>query len=590
MPDNETIIKIMADTDDLENHMESGEKAIDRFITRIKQRGDALKRMAMGPTIGVTDKVSGKVRAIQAGLRGLKTVHRISIEAVDRTSHVIKGITEKMTSPLTLLGAGAGAYGFGKLTLGAAMDFETQQVSMEHWLKGNKEQAQQFTSWLDVLAAKTPFEMADLFPAGARSIGVSEGDLNMAKRLVSLSADMAGLTPGKTVQDAMEALADAQMGEFERMKEFNMKFTKEKMDAAGGFAGFMAEAEQKYAGGADKLSATAKGRISTITDFFKTMFRNAGQGALEAINPRLQKITDWFDKNQDQVGYWKDRLAYFGREAGENVSSGAEHFLNRLKQKFDDPGFQNLDWGSKVVALLEEAASVAIPKAAEVGTQLGARFAAGIAQGAAEAAAKDPLVAAIIGAWIGSKVPGPPVVKLVVGGSIAATPWIFRGGEEIGKHMPGTDLYVDKKVAEENNAWKVVEESSAGASVDSPIISGGEIRAKKESVWDSILNRIKGHSDGGILTRPHLGLVAEAGPEAIIPLSSRMRNRAQAIWQQTGQYLGAQPQLAAAGGITVYTGNINIQAGSQEIDYDAMALEIGWRFVKPIKQALENSV
>src|SRR5690606_740327 len=31
---------------------------------------------------------------------------------------------------------------------------------------------------------------------------------------------------------------------------------------------------------------------------------------------------------------------------------------------------------------------------------------------------------------------------------------------------------------------------------------------------------------GGILTRPHLGLVAEAGPEAIIPLSVSMRSRA----------------------------------------------------------------
>jgi hypothetical protein len=46
---------------------------------------------------------------------------------------------------------------------------------------------------------------------------------------------------------------------------------------------------------------------------------------------------------------------------------------------------------------------------------------------------------------------------------------------------------------------------------------------------------------GGILTRPHLGLVAEAGPEAIIPLSTRMRARALALYEETGKRLGVRP-------------------------------------------------
>jgi len=46
---------------------------------------------------------------------------------------------------------------------------------------------------------------------------------------------------------------------------------------------------------------------------------------------------------------------------------------------------------------------------------------------------------------------------------------------------------------------------------------------------------------GGILTRPHLGMVAEAGPEAIIPLSARMRARAMDLWLETGRRLGVRP-------------------------------------------------
>lgn len=47
------------------------------------------------------------------------------------------------------------------------------------------------------------------------------------------------------------------------------------------------------------------------------------------------------------------------------------------------------------------------------------------------------------------------------------------------------------------------------------------------------------HAQGGIFDRPHLGIVAEAGPEAIIPLSPGMRSRGLALWAQAGHILGA---------------------------------------------------
>jgi len=40
------------------------------------------------------------------------------------------------------------------------------------------------------------------------------------------------------------------------------------------------------------------------------------------------------------------------------------------------------------------------------------------------------------------------------------------------------------------------------------------------------------------MTKPHEGLVAEAGPEAIIPLSSGKRERALGLWQEVGKLIG----------------------------------------------------
>lgn len=55
------------------------------------------------------------------------------------------------------------------------------------------------------------------------------------------------------------------------------------------------------------------------------------------------------------------------------------------------------------------------------------------------------------------------------------------------------------------------------------------------------------HANGGIMTSPHIGLVAEAGAEAIIPLSPSRRTRGIDLWRETGQLLGVRAY--ADGGI-----------------------------------------
>ena len=48
----------------------------------------------------------------------------------------------------------------------------------------------------------------------------------------------------------------------------------------------------------------------------------------------------------------------------------------------------------------------------------------------------------------------------------------------------------------------------------------------------------QGHATGTITTKPHLALVGEEGPEAIIPLSPNRRRRAISLWIETGKKLG----------------------------------------------------
>lgn len=179
------------------------------------------------PEATLRDRVTARARTISNTLGAIvRRPYEVVIRARDMTANIFSRISRTLFSLQGMAAVALGAFGAGKLTqatVGAAMTWETQAVSMEHWLKGNKALAKEVTGWLEQFAAATPFEMEDLFPAMTRAIGIAEGDIRMSERMVKLAADMAGLTPGKTVRDAMEALADAQMGEFERMKEFHWR-------------------------------------------------------------------------------------------------------------------------------------------------------------------------------------------------------------------------------------------------------------------------------------------------------------------------------------------------------------------------------
>jgi tape measure domain-containing protein len=105
--------------------------------------------------------------------------------------------------------------------------------------------------------------------------------------------------------------------------------------------------------------------------------------------------------------------------------------------------------------------------------------------------------------------------------------------------------------------WEAVKNWASGALKDIGVKIEG-VRAKWEGIKSSFeagreagrqatRSSVTAHAAGGILTRPHLGLVAEAGPEAIIPLSARMRSRALALYEETGRRLGVRPY--AEGGL-----------------------------------------
>lgn len=81
--------------------------------------------------------------------------------------------------------------------------------------------------------------------------------------------------------------------------------------------------------------------------------------------------------------------------------------------------------------------------------------------------------------------------------------------------------------------------------------NGSEYGTSKHVVTDSNSSMLVlpawMHAKGGIMTEPHIGLVGEAGPEAIIPLSGTNKEHGVRLWEQTGEILGLIPKHAKGG-------------------------------------------
>mgnify|MGYP005834764063 CR=1 FL=1 len=319
-------------------------KVIQSVKDKVTDLSGKLKGIAgkvFNPIVRLKDEAAAKLEELKFKLKaiGMKVFTPI-IKAKDQVSTTLGNIKDKVLNLKTLLAGlvigGAGAKAFDA-TLGGAMQLENQTISMEHFIGiNNKDKSaeqikaitQSFMNALEVNANSTPFETGEVIAAGTRAVGIADGNTTGAMKLVKLAEDMAALTPGKTISDAMEALADAKMGEFERMKEFNMKFSKEQLDSVG-FDGFFKEAQSKFQGGAEKLAQSATGLWSTITGSMKSGFTKMGKGGLELLKPQLKELADLFS-NED----FMNKFIAKGSEMVSKVVGAGIKLVNWFRQNW----------------------------------------------------------------------------------------------------------------------------------------------------------------------------------------------------------------------------------------------------------------
>lgn len=271
-----------------------------------------------------------RVEALGDAFRKTGKKSKTALETIGKEAKQLKAAMVPTIGLASGLGAAFGAWQLA----GVANDFLSTSMAMEKYettlgtvLKSTG-RAKDMMSWITDFAASTPFEIPGLVEASTRleAYGMD------AKRYMRTLGDTAGAM-GKPIMAAVEMIADASQGEFERLKEFGFRATD--VAKAAGFATvqamnstrenltkgtetLMAMLEKRYAGGMASLSKTLGGMWSNLKDSytqFQVQVMNTGvfDYIKAGVTLTIEEITRL--KTEGDLGAWALAM-------GENILTG----------------------------------------------------------------------------------------------------------------------------------------------------------------------------------------------------------------------------------------------------------------------------
>ncbi|NLW05629.1 MAG: tape measure protein [Pseudomonadaceae bacterium] len=526
----------------------------------------------------VHDRVTPTLQKIQKTLPNLvKKTWTITLKAKDKVTDVVKRIIGFITSPLTLLGAGAGATAAIAFPLQLAGEMEQAQIAMEYFA-GSAEKGQKFLERLQAFAAKTPFEFPDvreaavgLLPLYKNMYGVDKA-MDETIRTIQAFGNAAGMTGAGIQGMNLALLGFRQIGTMGKLgmeelrqvtenllipmdiilKELGLTgdaledLGKRGIPAQKAMNAIVRALEKNFAGGMEKMSRSLLGLISTVKDTARltvTAFGAGMAGSVKRIFLDLVGITDYIG---DKYKAFQKKLEDAGRRVGEYFERVYRKAKEYLGQLMSDPEFQSANVWQKLSMIIEDLTPVIAKNAFELGTKL----VKGVAAGFWEAMNADIKTSAILSLLAGLTVPGPLRFKIwievgLLGTQLAkyALGWLVNeGGKYVGEKLPeASGHYTAKQIQQEQAAWQKFEQSKGKTSIQQPLFKNTAIKQRQPTLWERVVRFFRGYAYGGIVNRPHFGVIAEAGPEAIIPLSGRMRNRGVDLWYRVGFMLGTLP-------------------------------------------------
>lgn len=235
--------------------------------------------------------------------------------AADDIDRKLAPALSKIESAIKIAGA-AVVTGFGAIVAsGVKANANMEQYrNTLNTVMGDSQKAAETLDWVKQYAASTPFEIPELVESTVKlqAMGLE------AQKMIPVAADMAAVfkSSGKTVGDATEAINDAVMGEFERLKEFGIKLQATDFSAGGKYAGktyaeaLMEEVKNhNYTGASEGLGKTFTGRLSTVKDTIGQALQGITAPIFDKVAAGMGSLIDKINELQanGQLQAWTDQ-------------------------------------------------------------------------------------------------------------------------------------------------------------------------------------------------------------------------------------------------------------------------------------------
>lgn len=206
---------------------------------------------------------------------------------------------------------------FGKEVINTTATFQKFEAVLTNTL-GSNSKAQNAMQMLVDFATKTPFAVEELT---ASFVKLANAGFKPTESEMTKLGDLASST-GKSFDQLTEAILDAQVGEFERLKEFGVRANKEGDNVRFTFKGVETQVKgteyeiRKYilslgnlqgvSGSMSAISKTLGGQISNLGDSFTQLQNAIGQRfssqigfAVNVLNNLVQGITSFVQGNKE---------------------------------------------------------------------------------------------------------------------------------------------------------------------------------------------------------------------------------------------------------------------------------------------------
>ena len=296
---------------------------------------------------------------------------KIPIVAFDKTKAAFSSVNRAMgflkKNIFSVKGAIVGlvgAAGFGafvKSVIETNRSFQSLEATLKTFL-GSTENAKKAFGVLEQFASRTPFSVEEVVRSFNKMIALG---LNPTVSALDAFGNVASGT-GKTLEQFVEAAADAAVGEFERLKEFGVKARSEGDKVTFTFGGVEtsikkdAESIQgylenlgrtKFGGATAEQAKTLNGAFSNLGDSFDNFKRQIGEaGVNEAFNKlaiAISKILRDVPELSKAIGEGLAKAVNFVTEALKNGIPAIKEFANNFEQRMVNAAFT-------VVSTLEE--------------------------------------------------------------------------------------------------------------------------------------------------------------------------------------------------------------------------------------------